>query len=149
MSRIRLYRTEAIVLKRIDFGEADRILTLYTPERGKVRAIAKGGRRIASRKSGHVELFTHAALLLAEGRQLDIVTQAETVRPYRRIREDLIRTTYAYHIAELVDRFIEEGLESPRSPRRNFGERRSAGPTRAHGTGRPGYRSVPDRTRGN
>lgn len=113
MSRIRLYRTEAIVLKRIDFGEADRILTLYTPDRGKVRAIAKGVRRIASRKSGHVELFTHAGLLLAEGRNLDVVTQAETLRPYRRIREDLIRTTYAYHMAELVDRFVEEGIESP------------------------------------
>jgi DNA repair protein RecO (recombination protein O) len=112
VSRIRLYRTEAIVLKRIDFGEADRILTLYTPDRGKVRAIAKGVRRIASRKSGHVELFTHAGLLLAEGRNLDIVTQAETVRPFRRIRDDLIRTTYAYHIAELVDRFVEEGIES-------------------------------------
>jgi DNA repair protein RecO (recombination protein O) len=113
VSRIRLYRTEAIVLKRLDFGEADRILTLYTPDRGKVRAIAKGVRRIASRKSGHVELFTHAGLLLAEGRNLDVVTQAETVRPFRRIREDLIRTTYAYHIAELVDRFVEEGIESP------------------------------------
>jgi DNA repair protein RecO (recombination protein O) len=113
VSRIRLYRTEAIVLKRIDFGEADRILTVFTLERGKVRVIAKGVRRIASRKSGHVELFTHAGLLLAEGRNLDVVTQAETVRPYRRIREDLIRTTYAYHMVELVDRFVEEGIEHP------------------------------------
>jgi len=113
VSRIRLYRTEAIVLKRLDFGEADRILTLYTPDRGKVQAIAKGVRRIASRKSGHVELFTHTGLLLAEGRNLDVVTQAETVRAFRRIREDLIRTTYAYHIAELVDRFTQEGVESP------------------------------------
>jgi DNA repair protein RecO (recombination protein O) len=113
VSRIRLYRTEAIVLKRLDFGEADRILTLYTPDRGKVCAIAKGVRRIASRKSGHLELFTHAGLLLAEGRNLDVVTQAETVRAFRRVREDLIRTTYAYHMAELVDRFVQEGLESP------------------------------------
>jgi DNA repair protein RecO (recombination protein O) len=113
VSRIRLYRTEAIVLKRVDFGEADRILTLYTAQRGKVRAIAKGVRRIASRKSGHIELFTHAGLLLAEGRNLDVVTQAETVRPYRRIREDLIRATYAFHMAELVDRFVEEGTEQP------------------------------------
>ncbi len=113
VSRIRLYRTEAVILKRMDFGEADRILTLYTPHRGKVRAIAKGVRRIASRKSGHVELFTHAGLLLAEGRSLDVVTQAETVRSFRRVREDLIRTTYAYHMAELLDRFVEEGSESP------------------------------------
>ncbi len=113
MSRIRLYRTEAIVLKRHDFGEADRILTLFTGSRGKVVAIAKGVRRIASRKSGHVELFTHAALLLAEGRNLDVVTQAETIQPFRAVREDLVRTTYAYHIAELVDRFVQEGVASP------------------------------------
>jgi DNA repair protein RecO (recombination protein O) len=113
VSRIRLYRIEAIVLKRRDFGEADRILTLYTPDRGKTSAIAKGVRRIASRKSGHVELFTHTALLLAQGRNLDVVTQAEMIEPYRAVREDLIRTTYAYHIAELVDRLTEEGTPSP------------------------------------
>ncbi len=112
VNRIRLYRTEAIVLKRRDFGEADRILTLYTGSRGKVTAIAKGVRRIASRKSGHVELFTYSGMLLAEGRNLDIVTQAETLRAFRNIRADLIRSTYAFHIAELVDRFVPEGDQS-------------------------------------
>lgn len=112
MSRVRLHRTEAIVLKRHDFGEADRILTLYTPDRGKLHAIAKGVRRIASRKSGHVELFTHTAVLLAEGRNLHVLTQAETIRPYRGLREDLLRATYAYYVAELVDRFVGEGVES-------------------------------------
>jgi len=111
--RIRLYRTEAIVLRRRDFGEADRILTLFTRDRGKISAIAKGVRRIASRKSGHVELFTHTGLLLAQGRNLDIVTQAETIQPFRAVRDDLIRTTYAYHIAELVDRLSAEGVPSP------------------------------------
>lgn len=113
MSRIRLYRTEAIILKRRDFGEADRILTLYTPGRGKVQAIAKGVRRIASRKSGHVELFTHAELLLAEGRSLDVLTQAETIRSFRKLRENLIRATYSYHIVELLDRCAVEGVGSP------------------------------------
>jgi DNA repair protein RecO (recombination protein O) len=113
VSRIRLFRTEAIVLRRHDFGEADRILTLYTPDRGKLRAIAKGVRRIASRKSGHVELFMHTGVLLAEGSSLHVLTQAETIHPYRGVREDLVRTTYAYHIAELTDRFVEEGTASP------------------------------------
>jgi DNA repair protein RecO (recombination protein O) len=113
VNRIRLYRIEAIVLKRRDFGEADRILTLYTPDRGKTSAIAKGVRRIASRKSGHVELFTHTGLLLAQGRSLDVVTQAETIQPFQALREDLIRTTYAYHIAELVDRLTAEDVASP------------------------------------
>jgi len=113
VNRIRLYRTEAIILGRRDFGEADRILTLYTRERGKVAAIAKGVRRVTSRNSGHVELFTHANVLLAEGRNLHVVTQAVTIRPYGGLREDLVRTTYAYHIAETTDRFVREGVSSP------------------------------------
>ncbi|MGH2469188.1 MAG: DNA repair protein RecO, partial [Chloroflexota bacterium] len=77
-----LYATEAVVLERRDFGEADRLLTLYTPVRGKVRAIAKGSRRTTSRLAGHVELFTHTRVLLASGRNLDIVTQCELLRGY-------------------------------------------------------------------
>ncbi|MBM4466204.1 MAG: DNA repair protein RecO [Chloroflexi bacterium] len=112
MRRERLYRTEAIVLKRSDFGEADRLLTLYTPRLGKTRAIAKGVRKPTSRKSGHVELFTHSQLLIAKGRNLDIVTQAETVHAFRPVREDLLRTTYACYAAELLDLFVEEGIEN-------------------------------------
>ena len=112
MRRERLYRTEAIVLKRSNFGEADRLLTLYTPKLGKIRAIAKGVRKPTSRKSGHVELFTHSQLLIAKGRNLDIVTQAETVHAFRSLREDLLRTTYAYYAAELLDLFVEEGIEN-------------------------------------
>jgi len=112
VSRERLYRTEAIVLKRSDFGEADRLLTLYTPGLGKIRAIAKGARKPTSRKSGHVELFTHSQLLVARGRNLDIITQAETLHAFRPLREDLLRTTYAYYAAELLDRFVEEGIEN-------------------------------------
>ena len=112
MRQERLYRTEAIVLKRSDFGEADRLLTLYTSKLGKIRAIAKGVRKPTSRKSGHVELFTHSQFLIAKGRSLDIVTQAETVHAFRPLREDLLRTTYAYYAAELVDLFVEEGIEN-------------------------------------
>ena len=112
MDRERLYRTEAIVLKRTDFGEADRLLTLYTPGLGKIRAIAKGVRRPTSRKGGHVEPFTHSQLLIAKGRNLDIVTQAETIHAFRPLREDLLRTTYAYYAVELLDRFVEEGVEN-------------------------------------
>ena len=111
MDRERLYRTEAIVLKRSDFFEADRLLTLYTPKLGKIRAIAKGARKPTSRKGGHVELFTHSQLLIAKGRNLDIVTQAETIHPFLPLREDLLRITYAYYTAELLDRFTEEGVE--------------------------------------
>jgi len=110
--RQRLYRTSGIVLHRQDFGEADRILTLFTPEYGKLRVIAKGVRRLTSRKKGHVELFTYSTLLIARGRDLDIVTQAETIRSFRGLREDLVRVTYAYYVAELVNRFTEERDEN-------------------------------------
>jgi DNA repair protein RecO (recombination protein O) len=112
--RQRLYRTEAIVLRRSDLGEADRLLTLLTPDRGKLRVIAKGARKIASRKSGHVELFYRVSLLIARGRgDFDIVSQAETIEPSRALREDLTRSTYAHYAAELIDRFAEEGTAQP------------------------------------
>ena len=77
--RSHVYRTEAIVLRRSDYSEADRILTLYTPLYGKRRAIAKGVRKTTSRLGGYLELFTRVSLMLAEGRNLHIVTQAEII----------------------------------------------------------------------
>lgn len=113
MSRVRLQKAEGIVLKRHDYGEADRILTVYTRQHGKITVIAKGVRRIASRKAGHVELFTHAAMMLAEGRNMDVLTQVEMIDAFPHLRDDLVRTTYAYHIAEVVDRFEQDGHASP------------------------------------
>jgi DNA repair protein RecO (recombination protein O) len=107
----RVYRAEAVVLRRQDFGEADRVITLYTPTHGKLRAIAKGVRRVKSRIGGHVELFTHVNVLVAQGRNLDIITQAETARPFGAIRDDLWKAAYACYCAELVDRLTEERLE--------------------------------------
>ena len=75
MSAPRSYRTEAIVLRRTEFGEADRIVTFYTPEYGKLKAMAKGVRKPRSKLSGLVELFTHSTLLLSRGHNLDIVSQ--------------------------------------------------------------------------
>jgi len=107
-----LYRTEAVVLKRVDLGEADRILTLFTPRFGKIRAVAKGVRRPTSRIGGHVELFTRSEMLIAKGRNLDIVTQSDTIDSYLGLRNDLLRTTYAYYVAELLDSITEEGIEA-------------------------------------
>jgi DNA repair protein RecO (recombination protein O) len=110
--RERVYRTEAIVLRRIDFGEADRLLTVFTPERGKLRLVAKGARKPSSRKSGHVELFSRGQFLVAVGRDLDIITQAETLEPHLPLHQDLQRTTYAYYVAELADAFAAEQDEN-------------------------------------
>lgn len=110
--RERLYRVEAIVLKRTDMGEADRLLTVLTAERGKLRILAKGARKPSARKTGHVELFNHASLLIATARELDLVSQADTLDAFMRVRDDLDRLSYAYYFAELVDRFTEEGEEN-------------------------------------
>ena len=108
----RLYRTEAIVLRRTNVGEADKILTIYTPHRGKLRVVAKGVRRTTSRLGGYVELFTQARLLIAKGRNLDLVTQSEPVKIFRNIREDLDLWAYASYAVELLDRLTEENSEN-------------------------------------
>ena len=110
----RVYASEAIVLRRTDFGEADRILTLFTPSYGKVRAIAKGARRTTSRLAGHLEPFARTQLLLATGRELDIVTQAEARERLDALRDDLWHATGAWYSAELVDRFLEDADPHPR-----------------------------------
>lgn len=106
------YRAEAIVLKGMDFGEADRILTLYTRAFGKVRVIAKGARRPSSRLAGYVEPLAHGSFQLARGRELDVLTQAETRAAHRALREDLISTAAGWYVAELVDRFTVERAPS-------------------------------------
>jgi len=106
----RTYHAQAIVISHIEYGEADRILKLFTLEKGKISAIAKGVRKIRSRKAGHLEPFTRVNLFLAKGRNLDIITQAETVDPYPGLRENLEHVAYASYVMEVLDRFTyEEG----------------------------------------
>ncbi|MDX9990786.1 MAG: DNA repair protein RecO [Anaerolineales bacterium] len=111
MDAPRSFRVEAVVLRHADWGEADRILTLYTREYGKLRAVAKGARKMRSRKAGHLEPFTHITLQLARARDLSIVTQVETLDAYLPLREDLMLMGYASYAMELLDRFTydEEG----------------------------------------
>jgi DNA repair protein RecO (recombination protein O) len=95
-------------MRHSDWGEADRLLTLYTREQGKVRALAKGVRKVTSRKAGHLEPFTYVTLQLAKGRDLLIVTQAETINAFLPLHEDLVKTGYAAYIVELLDRLTYE-----------------------------------------
>jgi len=114
MTAPRVYQTEAIIIKRIKLGEADRILTLYTPELGKLKAVAKGTRRPQSKLGGHVELLTHSRLMLARGRNLDIITQAQTINNFLPIKDNLERISRGLYIAELVDSFTGEHSEDRR-----------------------------------
>lgn len=105
----RSFRTPAIILKRRDFGEADRMLTLLTPRHGKIDALAKGARKITSQKTGHVEMLTRADMLIHTGRDFGLVVQAEMTAAHVALREDLTRGAYAAYTAELLDRFSETG----------------------------------------
>lgn len=108
----KVYKTEAVVLKGMNLGEADRILTFYTPNYGKIRAVAKGVRRAKSKLAGHVEPLTHSVMMLARGRDLDIVSQSQTLDSFLPLRNDLWRISCAIYAAELVERFTPEHAEN-------------------------------------
>ena len=108
------FNLEAVVLRHADWGEADRVITLFTRQRGKVKALAKGARRIRSRKAGHLEPFTRVKLQLARSRGMPIVTQAETLDAHLPLHDNLVKTATASTVVELLDRFTyEDETENP------------------------------------
>ena len=110
----RSYRAQGVVLRHVEVGEADRILTIYTLEYGKLQAIAKGIRKLRSRKAGHLEPFSRVELMLAKGRNLDVISQAEAQSTYENLRADLKLIAYGAYVIELLDRFTyEEGENRP------------------------------------
>jgi len=108
----RSLRVEGIVLRHREWGEADRLLAIYTRELGKVQTVAKGVRKPRSRKAGHVQPFTRTTLLLARGRSFYILTQAEAIAPHIALREDLVLLGSASYIVELLDRFTFDEEEN-------------------------------------
>jgi DNA repair protein RecO (recombination protein O) len=109
---VKLYRDEGIVLRTQKLGEADRIITLLTRRTGRIRAVAKGVRRTKSRFGARLEPFTHVDLQLYAGRSLDIITQAETLRPYgERLTGDYPRYTAGTAMLETAERFTAEEKE--------------------------------------
>ena len=108
----RVYKTPAVVLRQRKLGDVDKIITLYTANFGKLDAVAKGVRRMKSRLAGYVEPLGHGSYLLAHGRNLDIITQAQSIETFRTLRDDLGRLSRALYVAELVDRGTEERSEN-------------------------------------
>lgn len=108
----RLYKTEAIILKGFKLSEADKVLTLYTPDMGKIKAVAKGISRPKSKLRGHVEMLTYSSLMLAHGKNLDIITQGQTINSFLSLRDNLWQISCALYTAELVDRFTPEHMEN-------------------------------------
>jgi DNA repair protein RecO (recombination protein O) len=104
----RRYVTDAIVLSRFDLGEADRVLTLITPQHGKLKAIAKGIRRPTSRLGGSLEPFAELTVVLARGRTFDVVTEVHVGHAWLGLRDRLESAATAWYLAELADRSLEE-----------------------------------------
>lgn len=109
---MRAFKTEGIVLKRRNFGEADRILTIFTLTGGKISVLAKGVRRITSRRAGNVELLNRVSIFLHQTKGMPILTEATSLETYSKLKEDLTLSTYTFHIIELVDKLTAENQES-------------------------------------
>ncbi|PIZ41226.1 DNA repair protein RecO [candidate division WWE3 bacterium CG10_big_fil_rev_8_21_14_0_10_48_23] len=103
------YRDEGIVIRKQNFSEADKIVTLYTRDNGRVTAIAKGARKLISRKVSTTELFVHGIYYLAKGRDMDIVVESETLNAFTLLREDLQKAALAFYLTELLDSFTKGG----------------------------------------
>lgn len=106
------YRTRGIIIKRKNFGEADRLLTIYTEKRGKITAIARGSRRVLSKLAGHLELFYLSDLIFVEGKNIDTITGAQIIEVFPILRKNLIKTNRAHYLAELIDQLIKENEPS-------------------------------------
>jgi DNA repair protein RecO (recombination protein O) len=110
---VSLYRDEGVVLRTIRLGEADRIVTMVTKGHGKVRAVAKGVRRTRSKFGARLEPLSHVTMLCWQGRELDIVNQAEVTDTFRAIRQDLSRVAKAYTVLEVTDQLSQERHANP------------------------------------
>jgi len=108
----RSFRVEAVVLRHWDYGETDRMVVLFTREKGKLTALAKGVRKPLSRKAGHLEPFTRLSVQLAQGSSIPIITQAETIDGHVSLRQELTLIGQAAYVLEVVERFTFEGEEN-------------------------------------
>ena len=113
MARARVYKTEAIVLRHQNLGDADKIVTAYSPFLGKLRLVGKGVLKPKSRLGGHVEPLSQVSLLIAQGQNLDVISQVSPIESFVELRDDLQRTAQALYAVELLDLFTGEEDASP------------------------------------
>lgn len=105
---IKFYKTAAIVLGRVNRGEADKIVTLLTKFYGKRRVMAKGIRRIHSRRAPHLEPFSHIYVVIRSGKTFEYITEVTTLKNFSFVRTELWRTAYAYQVLELTNAMLPE-----------------------------------------
>ncbi|MBN1176601.1 MAG: DNA repair protein RecO [Dehalococcoidales bacterium] len=112
MPEPRDYKTEAIVIKKTKLGEADTILTFFTPRLGKIQGFARSLRKTKSKMAGHLELLTHSNVSFARGRNLDTITGAQTIDGFMPLKNDLWLTSCGLYVVELVNQFTAEHQEN-------------------------------------
>lgn len=103
---------EGVILKRRNFGEADRMIISLTKQFGKISIVAKGVRRITSRRSGNVEVLNRVRMHLFKAKNYTL-TEAESISTYQNIKSNLTLSTSAFSVIEMVDRFIAEDQNNP------------------------------------
>ncbi|MBT97729.1 MAG: DNA repair protein RecO [Dehalococcoidia bacterium] len=113
MAPPRTYRCEAVILSYTPLGEADLLVTMYTQDQGKVRAAGKGARRSTSKLVGHLEPLTVVKMSLANGRSMDVISQAEVINGFSGLKEDLTGISKGLYLAEMVDGFGAEDSPNP------------------------------------
>ena len=113
----RLYRSQGVIIKRVDVGEADRVLTILTPD-GKIEATARGVRKTSSKLAGHLELLSVCQLQLAHGRSRDVITQSVAINRFAPLQTSLLRMAAGYYVAELADVLV--GDSQPTNLARSF-----------------------------
>jgi len=104
----RLYSDEGIVLARRNFGEADRILSIYSKNHGRISVIAKGIRRLTSKKRGHLEIFSYIRFQAVEGHGIGILTEVETINSFESFKKDLKKVSLAYFFCEVIGKITHE-----------------------------------------
>ena len=107
------YRTRAIVLKSINYRDADKLVSLFTEEKGKVRAIARGVQKPKSSLRACTQPFCHSTFHLAGGRELDVITQGKIIDFYGNSREDMILSLYSMYIMELLEKTLLDKMPVP------------------------------------
>lgn len=107
--KLHAYTSEGIILGRINYGEADRIISLFSKDKGRSSLMAKGVRRLKSRKRGHIEMFSKIKYQASVGHGIDLMTEAEVVDDFKDIRKSLKKISLAYYFMEVVGKITHEG----------------------------------------
>jgi recombinational DNA repair protein (RecF pathway) len=109
---MRSFRTEGIIIKRRNFNDADRIITVITRDYGKLQIKATGVRKITSRRAAHVELLNHTIVHLYQGKTFTLLTEAKMLDDFSLIKQDFNKVGLAYHLCELIDGLCPENQEN-------------------------------------